>query len=160
SPDQSIWPSEIQQNESFRRQGDPDPNGDDTIGDFDPFKQLSTWETNVQNYLIRAYQYVIARYDIDAFRIDTLRYLKGNLPQTFGNSMREFALSIGKKNFFTFGEVLDGSEETDIARFIGRNTTDTSDEMVGVDAALNYPLYNNLVPVVKGSGSPASIVGM
>jgi hypothetical protein len=37
--------------------------------------------------------------------------------------------------------VLDGSEKTDIARFIGRNTTDTSDEMVGVDAALDYPLY-------------------
>ena len=68
-----------------------------------------------------AYQYVIARYDIDGFRIDTLRYLKGDLPRLFGNAMREFALSIGKKNFFTFGEVLDGSEETDIARFIGRN---------------------------------------
>ena len=39
-------------------------------------------------------------------------------------------------------------------------TTDTSDEMVGVDAALDYPLYNNLVPLVKGSGNPASIVGM
>jgi hypothetical protein len=38
--------------------------------------------------------------------------------------MREFALSIGKKNFFTFGEVLDGNEESDIARFIGKNTTD------------------------------------
>jgi len=165
SPDQSIWPSEFQQNEYFRRQGDPDPNGDDTIGDFDPFKQLSTWETNVQNYLIRAYQYVIARYDIDAFRIDTLRYLKGNLPQTFGNSMREFALSIGKKNFFTFGEVLDGNEENDIARFIGRNTAvdDTdpnNDATVGVDAALDYPLFNVLVPVVKGFAAPSQLVGM
>jgi glycosidase len=124
------------------------------------FKQLSTSETDVQNFLIRAYQYVIARYDIDGFRIDRLRYLKGDLPRLFGNSMREFALSIGKKTFFTFGEVLDGSEETDIARFIGRNTTDTSDEMVGVDAALDYPLYNNLVPVGNGSCKPASIVGM
>jgi hypothetical protein len=33
----------------------------------------------------------------------------------FGNSMREFALSSGKKNFFTIGEVLDGNEEADIA---------------------------------------------
>ena len=65
--------------------------------------------------MIRAYQYVIARYDIDGFRIDTLRYLQGNLPQLFGNSVREFALSIGKKNFFTFGEVFDASAEQDIA---------------------------------------------
>jgi glycosidase len=156
-----IWPVELQQNEYFRRQGNPAPNGDDTIGDFPPFKQLSTWETNVQNFLIRAYQYVIARYDIDGFRIDTLRYLQPDLPQVFGNSMREFALSIGKKNFFTFGEVLDGSEETDIARFIGRNTTDTANtDMVGVDAALDYPLFNNLVPAVKGMNSPASVAAM
>jgi len=157
--DALIWPVELQQNEYFRRQGDPAPY-DDTVGDFPPFKQLSTWETGVQNFLIRAYQYVIARYDIDGFRIDTLRYLKGDLPRVFGNSMREFALSIGKKNFFTFGEVLDGNEETDIARFIGRNTADTANDIVGVDAALDYPLYNNLVTVVKGSGAPASIAGM
>ena len=161
SPDQLVWPKELQQNEYFRRQGDPNsaPGADDTVGDFPPFKQLSTWETDVQNFLIRAYQYVIARYDIDGFRIDTLRYLKGNLPQVFGNSMREFALSIGKKNFFTFGEVLDSSEETDIARFIGRNTSDLGD-MVGVDAALDYPLYNNLRPAVKGQGTPQSVATM
>jgi glycosidase len=159
SPDELIWPVELQQNEFFRRQGNPDPNGIDTVGDFPPFKQLSTWESPLQNFLIRAYQYVIARYDIDGFRIDTLRYLKGDLAQIFGNSMREFALSIGKKNFFTYGEVLDGSEEADIAQFIGRNTRDQGD-MVGVDAALDYPLFNNLVPVVKGQGAPSSIAAM
>ena len=157
--DELVWPVELQQNEYFRRQGDPAPNGDDTVGDFPPFKQLSTWENDVERFLIRSYQYVIARYDIDGFRIDTLRYLKGDLAQMFGNSMREFALSIGKKNFFTFGEVLDGSEETDIARFIGRNTTDKGDK-VGVDAALDYPLYNTLVPVVKGSSAPQAMVAM
>jgi glycosidase len=156
--DELVWPVELQQNEYFRRQGDPAPY-DDTVGDFPPFKQLSTWENDVQRFLIRAYQYVIARYDIDGFRIDTLRYLKGDLAQIFGNSMREFALSIGKKNFFTFGEVLDGSEEADIARFIGRNTADKGDK-VGVDAALDYPLYNTLVPVVKGSSAPQAMVAM
>jgi glycosidase len=159
SPDELIWPVELQQNEYFRRQGDPAPY-DDTVGDFPPFKQLSTWETNVQNFLIRAYQYVIARWDIDGFRIDTLRYLKGNLAQIFGNSMREFALSIGKRNFFTFGEVLDGSEETDIALFIGRNTQTDQGDLVGVDAALDYPLFNYLVPTVKGSSAPQGIAGM
>jgi glycosidase len=158
SADMLVWPVELQQNEYFRRQGDAAPY-DDTVGDFVPFKQLSTWENDVQRFLIRAYQYVIARYDIDGFRIDTLRYLKGDLAQLFGNSMREFALSICKKNFFTFGEVMDGSEEADIARFIGRNTSSEGD-MVGVDAALDYPLYNDLVPVVKGSTAPQALVAM
>ena len=120
---------------------------------------MLTADPDAERFLIRAYQYVIARFDIDAFRIDTLRYLKGNLAQTFGNAIREFALSIGKKNFFTFGEVLDGRAEEDIARFIGRNTSDP-DDLVGVDAALDYPLFNNLRPVVKGQASPVAVAGM
>ena len=82
------------------------------------------------------------------------------MPQTFGNAIREFALSIGKKNFFTFGEVLDSNEEADIARFIGRNTSigDDPNSKVGVDAALDYPLFNNLKPTIKGFGAPSSVV--
>jgi glycosidase len=160
--DAVVWPSELQKNQFFRRQGTPDPNGPDTVGDFDSLKQMMTADPALQGYLIRAYQYVIARYDIDGFRIDTLRYLQGNLAQTFGNSVREFALSIGKKNFFTFGEVLDGNAEADIARFIGRNTTTGSDadSLVGVDAALDYPLFNVLTPTVKGLSAPSAVVAM
>lgn len=162
SLDAVVWPSELQQNQFFRRQGNPDGNGDDTIGDFSVLKQMMTADPDLQNYLIRAYQYVIARFDVDGFRIDTLRYLKGDLPRLFGNSMREFALSIGKRNFFTFGEVLDANAEQDIARFIGRNTlTNTDDsQLVGVDAALDYPLFNNLKPVVKGFAAPSTVAGM
>ena len=157
--DAVVWPTELQQNQFFRRQGTPAGNGEDTIGDFSILKQMMTADPDLQRFLIRAYQYVIARFDIDGFRIDTLRYLKDDLPRLFGNSMREFALSIGKKNFFTFGEVLDANSEQDIARFIGRNTSDQS-ELVGVDAALDYPLFNRLKPVVKGFAPPSSVVGM
>ncbi|PYX77019.1 MAG: hypothetical protein DMG78_00070 [Acidobacteria bacterium] len=159
SLDAVVWPSELQQNKFFRRQGTPDGNGDDTIGDFSILKQLVTADPDVQRFLIRAFQYVIARFDVDGFRIDTIRYLKGDLPRLFGNSMREFALSIGKKNFFTFGEVFDSNAEQDIARFIGRTTSDQSD-LVGVDAALDYPLFNTLKPVVKGFAAPTAVVGM
>ena len=159
SLDAVVWPSELQHNQFFRRQGTPDGNGDDTVGDFSVLKQLMTADPDLQRFLIRAYQYVIARFDIDGFRIDTLRYLKGDLPRLFGNSMREFALSIGKRNFFTFGEVFDANAEQDIATFIGRNTSDQSD-LVGVDAALDYPLFNSLKPVVKGFTAPSAVVGM
>jgi glycosidase len=152
-----VWPSEFHDNSFYRRQGLP--GGDDTIGDFASLKQLRTDLVQLQQFLIRAYQYVVARFDVDGFRIDTLRYLKGGLPQLFGNSMREFALSIGKKNFFTFGEIFVGDAEEEIARFIGRTTTDQTD-MVGVDAALDYPLFFNLKPVVKGFSAPSELVNM
>ena len=85
---------------------------------------MRTDDHALQDVLIGAYQYVIARYDCDGLRIDTLRYLQGDLPRLFGNAIREFALSIGKKNFFTFGEVFDPNAEADIARFVGRNTNE------------------------------------
>src|SRR5271166_1421080 len=96
SRDAFVWPKELQQNRFFRRQG-VGGGSDDTVGDFDILKQILTDDTDAQRSLIRAYQYVIARFDVDAFRIDTLRYLKGNLAQTFGNSVREFALSIARR---------------------------------------------------------------
>ena len=71
--------------------------------------------------------------------------------------MREAALQSAKKNFFTFGEVFD-SEET-IARFIGRQTRDSS-ELVGVDAALDFPLRSVLPAVVKGFASPLALAQM
>jgi glycosidase len=159
SPDAIVWPSELQNNTWFRRQGNPDPNGDDTIGDFASLKQFRTDLIPVQEFLIRAYQYLVARFDIDGYRIDTLRYLQNGLPLLFGNSIREFAMSVGKKNFFTFGEVFVGDAEVEIARFIGRTTTGNTD-MVGVDAALDYPLYFDLKPVVKGFAPPSTLVAM
>ena len=156
--DALVWPSELHDNSFYRRQGLPGP-ADDTVGDFASLKQLRTDIAPLQQALIRAYQYVIARFDVDGFRIDTLRYLKGGLPQLFGNSIREFALSIGKKNFFTFGEVFVGDAEQEIARFIGKATNDQGD-MVGVDAALDYPLFFNLKSVVKGFTAPSDLVGM
>jgi glycosidase len=159
SRDALVWPKELHKNQFFRRQGGEPIGGDDTVGDFDALKQMMTDDPDLQRFLIRAYQYVIARFDVDGFRIDTLRYLKGDLARLFGNAMREFALSIGKKNFFTFGEVLDRSSEEDIARFIGRSTSDGS-ELVGVDAALDYPLFNVLRPVVKGFAAPGALVDM
>jgi glycosidase len=162
SADSLIWPSELQENVYLRRQGLADPNGDDRIGDFDSLKQLITANRDVQRFLIRAYQYSIARYDIDGYRIDTIRYLQNNLAQLFGNAVREYALTIGKKNFFTFGEVLDADPETDIANFIGRDTRLSSDinSPVGVDAALDYPLYYVLTDSVKGMRPPSTIAAM
>jgi glycosidase len=156
SRDGFVWPKELQRNDLFRRQGLPGP-GDDTVGDFASLRQFRSDSNDVQRFLIRAYQYVLARYDVDGFRIDTLKYLKNDLPRLFGNATREAALQDGKRNFFTFGEVFD-SEET-IARFIGRQTRDRSD-LVGVDAALDFPLRFVLPGVVKGFASPAALAQM
>ena len=155
-PDGLVWPAELQHNRFFRRKG----KGGEGGGDFESLKEFVTDVSDgqifpVRNALILAYQYAIARYDVDGFRIDTLKFIEREFAQTFGNAMREYALSIGKKNFFSYGEVFDGEER--IAQFIGRNTQDAGD-LVGVDAALDFPLFFRLPSVAKGFAPPTDVI--
>jgi glycosidase len=157
--DATVWPSELRHNAYFRRQGLPQSGGDETIGDFASLKQMLTSDTQLQTVLIYAYQYLIAKYDIDGFRIDTLKYINRDFARLFGNAMREFGLSTGKKNFFTFGEVYDNEEK--IAGFIGRNTVVTeAGDIIGVDAALDFPLFYRLPSMSKGFMAPSEVVSI
>jgi glycosidase len=160
--DAAVWPRELQRNELFRRKG----RGGEAGGDFSSLKELVTdfqemgaigRSFPVQETLILAYQHLIAKYDVDGFRIDTLKFIEAEFARIFANAMREFALSIGKKDFFTFGEVFD--EEEKIAQFIGRSTR-LVNEPIGVDAALDFPLFFRLPGVAKGLVAPASVNGM
>jgi len=151
-----VWPAELQRNSFFRRKG----KGAEAGGDFESLKEFVTDARDgsifpVRNALILAYQHAIARYDVDGFRIDTLKFVERDFARTFGNAMREYALSIGKKNFFSFGEVFDGEER--IAEFVGRNTRD-ADDIVGVDAALDFPLFFTMPSFAKGFAAPTSMI--
>ncbi len=160
-----VWPKEFQRNDYFRRRGSVDEHGDITKGDFSRLKELVTEYlipgTNlypVRNLIIRAYQYLIAKFDLDGFRIDTLQYIEADFARIFGNAMREFALSIGKKNFFTFGEIWkdDDDCEQKIASFVGRDTG-SGDDFIGVDAALDFPMRKRLVDIIKFS-APTNLI--
>jgi len=161
SPLAGVWPQELQHNGYFRRQGDGSGSGDLTKGDFGRLKELVTEYQDpvtrqfpVRDILIRAYQYLVAKFDLDGYRIDTLQYIEPDFSRVFGNSMREYALSIGKKNFFTFGEVWQDDDETKISEFIGRNT-EKDGEFVGVDAAIDFPMRKRLIGVCKGFTPPS-----
>jgi len=168
--DAAVWPVELRRNDYFRRQGNAftrPGNLSEDAGDFFSLKEFVTEFTTpspiygmyypVRDALIRSYQYVISKYDVDGFRIDTLKYIEPAFSLSFGNAMREFALSIGKKNFFTFGEVYD--DESKIDQFVGRNSTDGGD-MIGVDAALDFPLFFRLPGVAKGQLPPSDLIQM
>ncbi len=111
----------------------------------------------VRDALIDCYADAIRRFDIDGFRIDTSMYVEREFAQTFGNAMREYAESLGKTNFFTFGEVW--SDEQHISAFVGRHADDSGD-LVGVDAALDFPLFYVLPGLAKGLTPPQSLVDL
>jgi glycosidase len=159
----AVFPDELRDNRLFRRQG----TAFGEVGDFFSLKEIATdfgqmttdrgFEFTARNVLITAYQYVIAKFDIDGFRIDTLKHVERPFARIFGNAMREFGLSIGKKNFFTFGEVFDNEEK--LAQYTGRFASDP-DDLVGVDATLDFPLFFTLPSVLKGFFPPSALAGL
>jgi glycosidase len=178
SPDDALYPRDLQQKLFFRRRGAivsydwlnfP---GGFIKGDFFARRQLVVeydaapssqtairdryGSTPVLNILIRAYQYLIARFDLDGFRIDTVKHVEPRAVELFGNAIREFAQTLGKRNFFTIGEIYD-NEET-INRFVGRHSTET--EGFGLDAALDYPLFFKVPEIAKCERDVAELPGL
>jgi glycosidase len=176
SPDDAVYPADLQEKTFFRRCGEVlsyalSPEGF-VKGDLGNQRQLvveydatpsSQAEIRsrygirpVLNILIHAYQYLIAKFDFDGFRMDTVKHVEPDAVEIFCNAIREFAQTLGKRNFFTIGEIYD-SEET-INRFVGRHSTET--EGFGLDAALDYPLFFKVPDIVKGSRDVAELPGI
>jgi glycosidase len=151
-PEAGVWPLELRTNAAFVRKGGAFNAQIEIEGDFDDLKSLvinssaAPLQTQVQNIIILAYQYLIAKYDIDGLRIDSLLYVDRVFAQRFMNAIREYALTIGKKNFFIYGEVT--SDEKAIANFVGRVATDPAG-FYGADAALDFPLSDTFGKAVK-----------
>jgi glycosidase len=162
--DAGVWPAELRRNDYFRRRGGE--NGAPAYqGDFGgglrelvtEYVKLPERTFPVRDHLIRCYQYLIGKFDIDGYRIDTLQYVEPAFARVFGNAMREYALSIGKTNFFTFGEVWQENDEQRIAEFVGRDSAAVGDDLVGVDAALDFPIWRRLRDVARGFLPPAAL---
>jgi len=150
--DAGVWPLELQHNELFRREGRA-ADVPRAHGDFASLKQIVSENGQVADTLIRAYQYVVARFDCDGFRIDTFKVPDPAFGHLFCASMREFGLSIGKENFFTFGEIT--VNESDLRTFIGRDTKAENNDTIGIDSALDFPVEGTIAGVVKhADGSP------
>lgn len=175
SPDDAVYPRDLQEKTFFRRRGNNptyamSPEGF-VKGDFGQQRQLVVeydatsasladvraryGTTPVLDILIRAYQYVIAKFDFDGFRIDTAKHISSPMIETFGNAIREFAQTLGKRNFFTFGEIYDS--EQIINKFVGRHSRNPG---FGIDAALDYPLFFALTSIVKAQGDVADLHGI
>ena len=174
-PDDVVWPAEFQDKVFFRRQGQNtgQMNSRGFIpGDFNVFRQFvaeydatqpgqeayrAKYGANpVLSILIRCYQYLIAKYDIDAFRIDTAEYVEPDMVENFCNATREYALSLGKKNFFTFGEIT--NSEAVINSFVGRHSSTV--DSGGLDAVVDYPLFGVLPNAVKALAPVDAVYSM
>lgn len=166
-PDDAVWPEEFQDPDWYRRKGEIrnwDSFPETRDGDFMNLKELytSNRESNkkveeVLGALIDVYKYWIAVADIDGYRLDAVKHLEDSSTAIFCSAIKEYALSIGKKNLFLFGEIF--AEDRFIDQYIGSGIRipGTNERFPSLDAALDFPLWVVLEGVIKGFRNPAEL---
>lgn len=77
-------------------------------GDFDRLDDLFTEHPEVVNGMIDIYKFWVENYDIDGFRVDTVKHVNVEFWQAFAPAIIEHARQHGKPNFYIFGEVFSG----------------------------------------------------
>jgi glycosidase len=163
--DAAVYPDQIRNNEYFRRRGLMGSN--EQHGDFVSLKELITEYVErkdsrdyfpVRDLLIKIHQYLIAKYDCDGYRVDTIKHVERDCELVFGNAIREFASTIGKTNFLTFGEAKT-DKETTLAAYTGRYAGEAGD-LFGLDSTLDFPVMWKMQQVCKGDGAPSELANL
>ncbi len=114
-----------------------DPN--QILGELSGLDDLRTETTHVRTNMVNIYSYWIQAADFDGFRLDTAKHVEPEFWQHFNPAIRTFAASLGKSNFFQFGEVFDGSDSK-----CGFYTGTKAGGAFANDSVLDYPLYYKL----------------
>ncbi len=122
-----------------------------TKGEISGLDDLATETTYVRTNLMNIYEYWIQTGDFDGFRIDTVPEVEhGN--SGFWNywcpQIHNFATSLGKSNFFMFGEVFNSSDP-----YVGNYTGTKGSTNFALDATLDYPLFFTIDPVFANANA-------
>ncbi|MEZ4708272.1 MAG: pullulanase-type alpha-1,6-glucosidase [Caldilineaceae bacterium] len=95
----------------YHNRGDSTFSGENSLyGDFFGLDDLFTEHPDVVNGMIDIYKDWISNYDIDGFRVDTVKHVNLEFWQAFVPAILEHAAAQGKEDFFIFGEVFSGDE--------------------------------------------------
>lgn len=168
SPEQLPWslndPSLFTEDELFNNSF---YNWTPAISDYNDSSQLFTHQlsnlddirtTNpvVRNLLRGYFRYWIDKVDIDAYRVDTVKYVEQQFFEDFVNSteegnkgIKEHAKDLGKDDFILFGESWDQNEDLNASYTLGDNGEKRLDSIIYFN--LNFVLRN-----VFGNGNPTS----
>jgi alpha-amylase len=128
----------------YHNRGNTTFTGEDSLyGDFVGLDDLFTEDPRVVDGMIDIYTGWIRDFDVDGFRIDTMRHVNDEFWQSFGPQVLQFAKDQGKEDFFMFGEVFDTSR----AKTSHFTTTDTQ------QAVLDFPFQAAARDFASRSGS-------
>lgn len=112
-----VWPIEFQDPDCYTRAGKGNldagdigsPDAEHKRSDFETFRDFNLEAGGVLTDLALCYKYWIALADLDGLRIDTVKHVSCADARKFCGAIREFALNLGKENFFIVAEVAGGN---------------------------------------------------
>jgi glycosidase len=118
---EGVWPRDFQSQSLYTRAGMgnlgagdiSDPHAEHKRTDFFSLKDFALDVGDTLSFLADCFKYWIALSDCDGFRIDTVKHISLEEARNFCGSIREFADSIGKRNFFLLGEIAGGDAGQD-----------------------------------------------
>lgn len=130
-------------------------------GDFFSLKDYNNDENpeglRLLDILVRTHCWWMREADIDGFRLDAVKHMGEKAVARFCTEVGEYAHRLGKRQFFTFGELIAGDDA--INHYTGPNTVADEDGRVffGLSSVLDFPLYFALPGVLKGFAAPAAL---
>ena len=123
------------------------------MGELAGLDDFRTESAYVRSNMAEIYKYWIGQAGFDGFRIDTTRHVEIGFWQNWCPPIHTYAASLGKSNFFMFGEVFDGSDS-----LCGSYTGTQSGGAFAQDSVLDYPLFFRISSVfATASGNTKQI---
>ena len=122
----------------YHNRGDTTFTGEDSLyGDFFGLDDLFTEHPTVVDGFVDLGKFWVDEFDIDGYRIDTMKHVNDELWQEFGPEVLEHARSRGKDEFFMFGEVFDTSRPF-TSQFTTKNRIQAVLDFPFQEAAVNF----------------------
>ncbi len=135
----------------YHNRGNSTFSGENSLyGDFFGLDDLFTEHPVVQNGLIKIFKDMVTDYDVDGFRIDTVKHVNDEFWMAFGNELEAHADSLGKSDFFMFGEVWEYDVPT-----LSRYSTE-----LPLDATLDFPFQGTVRNFASQSGATDVLAGL
>ncbi|MGW2520989.1 pullulanase-type alpha-1,6-glucosidase [Streptomyces sp. NPDC001617] len=131
-------PSWLNDPTMYHNRGDSTYAGENaTYGDFSGLDDLWTERPEVVRGMEKIYERWVKDYDIDGFRIDTVKHVDMGFWTQWATALDTYAAEHGRKNFFMFGEVY--SADTSITSpYVTQGRLDATLDFPFQDAARTY----------------------
>ncbi len=114
----------------------------DTYGDFFGLDDLFTEHPRVVAGMIELHGDLIERFDVDGFRVDTMKHVNPEFWAEFAPAMHARAAELGKDDFYLFGEIFN-TDPIVQSKHTG----------LGVDATLDFIMNDGLQRYVSGGSA-------